>query len=134
VSHNTRPRSTQRKIANEYLTIRHVQERSDLEQVFPIGEIDLCTAPMLREVLTDTDRRQVPNVLVDLSKVGFLALIGVQALQSAGERACATDRRLVLVAPTPSVQRVLSLADVAGELEIYVSMRSAMSALTPTPI
>jgi stage II sporulation protein AA (anti-sigma F factor antagonist) len=101
----------------------------DIERVHPIGEIDLCTAPVLRDVLADADHRQVANVLVDLSRVSFLALIGVQVLRAAGERTTVGNRRLVVAAPTPAVQRVLSLTDIADDLEIYVSVTSAMSAL-----
>ncbi len=129
MSHNTRPPVTRRDIVHQYLTVRHVSDRMDIERVHPIGEIDLCTAPVLRDVLADADHRQVANVLVDLSRVSFLALIGVQVLRAAGERTTVGNRRLVVAAPTPAVQRVLSLTDIADDLEIYVSVTSAMSAL-----
>lgn len=129
MSNNTRPPATRRDSVYQHLTVRQIRDRDDLEQVRPIGEIDLCTAPVLREALADTERRQVPNVLVDLSEVRFLALVGVQVLRAAGERSAAEHRRLVLAAPTSPVQRVLSLTDVTGELEVYVTLPSAMSAL-----
>jgi anti-anti-sigma factor len=130
MSHDTSTTTTLRETVHEYLTVRQNRERVDLEQVRPIGEIDLCTAPVLRDALADAERRQVPNVLVDLSQVDFLALIGVQVLRAACERSTAADRRLVVAAPTPAVQRVLSLTDIADDLEIYVTVPSALSALT----
>ncbi|HEX6360473.1 STAS domain-containing protein [Actinophytocola sp.] len=128
MSQNTAP-VTHRETVREYLTVRQVQERQDLERVHPVGEIDLYTAPALRDALADTDRREVPNVMVDLSQVHFLALIGIQVLQAAGERKAEANRRLVVVASTPNVQRVLSLTDVAADLEIYTSTSGARSAL-----
>jgi anti-sigma B factor antagonist len=129
MSHKTITPVPYRETMRDYLTVRQVQERTDLERVSPVGEIDLYTAPLLRDALTDADRRDVPNVLVDLSRVSFLALVGVQLLCAAGERRAAARRRLVVSAPTPVVQRVLSLTDVTGELEVYVSTPSARSAL-----
>jgi anti-anti-sigma factor len=128
MSSNTRS-ATRRQIALQHLTIRQSRERDGLENIHPVGEIDLCTAPVLQDALADVERRQVQNVLVDLSEVRFLALIGVQVLRTAAERCLSERRRLVLVAPTRPVQRVLSLADVTADIEIYVTLPSAMSAL-----
>jgi anti-sigma B factor antagonist len=127
MSHKTTVHVTHRVTAREYLTVRQTRERQDLERVSPVGEIDLYTAPLLRDALADADH--VPKVLVDLSQVDFLALVGVQVLRAAGERRAAAGRRTVVAAPTPGVQRVLSLTDVADELDVYVSTPSAMSAL-----
>jgi anti-anti-sigma factor len=129
MSNNATPPVTSREMVYQHLTVRQIRERDDLEQVRPIGEVDLCTAAVLRDALADIERRQVQNVLVDLSGVRFLALVGVQVLRAAGDRSAAQHRRLVVAAPTHPVQRVLSLTDVTGELEIYVSVPSARSAL-----
>ena len=129
MSNNTTPPVTSRETVHQHLTVRQIRERDDLERVRPMGEVDLCTAAVLRDALADTERRQVQNVLVDLSDVRFLALVGVQVLRAAGDRSAAEHRRLVLAAPTQPVQRVLSLTDVTGELEIYVTLPSARSAL-----
>jgi anti-sigma B factor antagonist len=128
MSHKTTVHVTHHVTAREYLTVRQIRERQDLERVSPVGEIDLYTAPLLRDALADADH--VPKVLVDLSQVDFLALIGVQVLQAAGERRAAVGRRTVVAAPTPAVQRVLSLTNMADDLDVYVSAPSAMSALT----
>jgi|SRR5690348_4792424 anti-sigma B factor antagonist len=127
MSHKTVPVPQPRETAHEYLTVRHVRERQDLERVSPVGEIDLYTAKVLRNALSDADK--VQNLLVDLSQVQFLALIGVRELQLARARREAAHRRFVVVAPTPAVQRVLSLTEAAADLEIYVSSPSALSAL-----
>ena len=132
MSSNTRRPVIRRESAQEQFTVLQILEKDDFEQIRPIGEIDLHTAPVLRDALADTERRQVRNVLVDMSDVQFLALVGVQVLRAAGARSAAENRRLVLAAPTHPVQRVLSLTEVTGELEIYVTLPSAMSALART--
>lgn len=126
MSHKTVP-VTHRETVHEYLTVRHVRERQDLERVSPVGEIDLYTAKVLRGALSDAD--EVQKLLVDMSQVHFLALIGVQELQAASARRNAAHQRFVVLAPTPAVQRVLSLTQAAADLEIYASSLSALSAL-----
>ncbi|MFL6122088.1 STAS domain-containing protein [Actinophytocola sp.] len=121
--------ATYRVTAHECLTVRTIREHSDTERVTLAGEIDLCTAPLLRAALADTDAREVPNVLVDLSQVHFMALAGVHLLREASERRAAAGRRLVVAAPTSTVQRTLTLTEAALTLEIYVSAHSALSAL-----
>ncbi|MGB3438300.1 MAG: STAS domain-containing protein [Actinophytocola sp.] len=130
MSNNTHRRVTRRESALQHLTVMQIHARDDIEQIHPVGEIDLCTAPALRDALTDTERRQVPNVLVDLSEVHFLALVGVQVLRAAGERCAAEQRRLVLAAPTQPVQRVLSLTEATNDLEVHLTLASALSALS----
>ena len=129
MSHKAMTTVTFRETIREYLTVRQVHERVNLERITPVGEIDLHTASLLSDALADADRREVENVLVDLSRVTFLALVGVQVLCAAGSRRAVAHRRLVVSAPTPVVQRVLALTAAVGELEIYVSTLSARSAL-----
>jgi anti-sigma B factor antagonist len=133
MSHKTIVPVTYNETVHELLTVRQVREGQDLERIHLVGEVDLYTVPVLRDALADTDRREVPNVLVDLTRVSFLALAGVQVLHAAGERKAAANRRLVVVAPTPAVQRVLSLTQLPDELEIYTSTPSARSALGSRP-
>jgi len=124
------PAVAHRETVHRYLTVRQTRHHHAFEQVLPIGEIDLCTVPVLARALEDIGRREVPNVLVDLSQVNFLALIGVRTLLEASDQARTSGRRLVVVASSARMQRVLSLTDVAGDLEIYVTTQSAQSALS----
>jgi anti-anti-sigma factor len=116
-----------RVTAHEYLTVRRVRERQNLERIYLIGEIDLCTAPLLQTVLADG--QEATNVLVDLSQVNFLALAGVHVLQEAAARRASVNHRLVLAAPTAAVQRMFRLTDAAEHLDIYQSTPKALSAL-----
>ena len=128
MSHNAVVSTADAVSVQEYLTVRRIRQRHDLERVHPVGEVDLCTAHALRDALADADH--VPKVLVDLTQVDFLALIGVQVLRAAGERRAAANLRFVVVAPRPAIQRVLGLTDAATQLEIYASGPSALSALS----
>lgn len=125
MSHITAP-TAERRTAHTYLTVRQVRDH-DVERIHPIGEIDLCTAPVLRDALEYADL--APHVIVDLSKVKFMALVGVQVLRAAGARRAAANRQLVVIAPTMAVQRILSFTDAAEDLDIHTSTGSALSAL-----
>lgn len=112
-----------------YLTLRQNRLSSGIEMVLPVGEIDLCTAPALDRALGDLDRRGVSYVVVDLSKVSFLAVVGVHVLVDATMRATAAGRRVALVVSTTSVRRVLDLMRLTGDLEIYGSTSQALDAI-----
>ncbi|MGH3622260.1 MAG: STAS domain-containing protein [Sciscionella sp.] len=109
--------------------MRLVRHRSDLDVCLPVGEIDLCTAPLLRRALRDTAQRRVPRVIVDLSQVEFLGLEGIRVLVTAAEHARATHRHLGLVVATHSIWRALELTGMAGGLATYGCLSDALCEL-----
>ncbi|WP_412102901.1 STAS domain-containing protein [Plantactinospora sp. KLBMP9567] len=79
------------------------------------GEIDLATAPVLRDKLLTLLRDQTPAVLVvDLAGVAFLDCAGIGALvgvrNAAGEAGC----ELRVTDPQPFVRRVLEVTGLLG--------------------
>ncbi|MEO3922391.1 STAS domain-containing protein [Micromonosporaceae bacterium B7E4] len=79
------------------------------------GEIDLATAPALRDELLTLLRKQTPAVLiVDLAGVAFLDCAGIRALvgvrNAAGEAGC----QMRVTAPQPFVRRVLEVTGLLG--------------------
>ncbi|MEN3608808.1 STAS domain-containing protein [Plantactinospora sp. ZYX-F-223] len=81
------------------------------------GEIDLATAPVLRDKLLTLLRDQTPAVLiVDLAGVTFLDCAGIGALvgvrNAAGEAGC----ELRVTDPQPFVRRVLAASGLLGVL------------------
>jgi anti-sigma B factor antagonist len=75
------------------------------------GEIDLVTAPAVRQCLFDAVDEQPPGgrILVDLSGVTFFAAAGVRVLEAAGARAARGQVELVLVATSPAVALILGI-------------------------
>lgn len=132
MSHSAPPPVAERETVYEYLTVRQVRLRPDLERILPVGEVDLVTAPTLQDALSDAERRGVPNMVVDLTEVRFLALVGARVLHNAAARSTGTGRKVALVAPNPIVKRVLNLTDVTGVLPTYGTVANAVSALDPT--
>jgi anti-sigma B factor antagonist len=72
------------------------------------GELDLATAPQLRQVL-DAHARHGQTMIIDLSDVEFIDSMGLAALVRARHRALARGAELKLVAPPAAVHRVFTL-------------------------
>lgn len=84
-----------------------------------VGEVDLATAPVLRNRLVDALHEQHLAVLeVDLAGVTFLDCAGVGAFVAARNTAVQTGRQMRVTHPQPIVRRVLELA---GLLEVLTA-------------
>lgn len=75
-----------------------------------IGELDLSTAPLLREALTDCFPR-ANRIVIDARQVSFLDMTGAGLLQAAAHRAAETGRQLIVM-PSAKVRQVLALVDI----------------------
>jgi anti-sigma B factor antagonist len=82
--------------------------------LWPRGEIDMASAPMLAECLGTAAQECDQAVVVDLTEVTFLDSTGLKALLE-GRKALA-DRGLSMTLrnPTDPVRRVLSICDVGS--------------------
>jgi len=85
-----------------------VRESVATVHVMVCGEVDLCTAPALEDVLEGHLGRG-QQVIVDLSQVAFADGSALRVLL----RACRRDPDLQLFAPSRSVRRLLRLAGVS---------------------
>ncbi|HET6966080.1 MAG TPA: STAS domain-containing protein [Acidimicrobiales bacterium] len=92
-----------------------------------VGEVDLATAPVLREALAQcfSERRRI---VVDARQVTFLDMVGAGLLVSAAQRAAEGGTGFVLMAG-PRVSHVLGLVDAAGEVPLFEADPRDMSVL-----
>ncbi len=92
-----------------------------------VGEVDLTTAPVLREALAQcfSERRRV---VVDARQVPFLDMVGAGLLVSAAQRALSGDLGFVVIA-NPRVRRVLSLVDAERDVPLTDANPRHMSAV-----
>jgi anti-sigma B factor antagonist len=84
------------------------------------GEVDLATVPELRSALhrvISPSTGEVEEVVVDLAAVEFIDASGVGALVGAAAEAARVGIRFRLQAPSPPVERVLSLARLDGSID-----------------
>ena len=73
------------------------------------GQIDLLSAPELREELLLVIRRRGPQVTIDLAGVTFLDCAGLNVLLATGRRARLEGGSVRLVRVPPRVRRIISL-------------------------
>jgi anti-anti-sigma factor len=97
----------------------NVSTGPDRVRVAVVGEIDLCTSPMLwqtfEKILSDGGPTRVD---LDLSGLTFLDASGISAILRARHRAEGAGGRLVLLRPRSFIRRVLDLTGVSDLCEI----------------
>lgn len=99
-------------------------ERQGVPVVWAAGEVDVSTAPRLREHLTTlpVDARRV---LVDLSEVTFLDSTGLGVLVAGWKRCQESGASLELVVTRPQVRKVLEITSLDGVFKIFDSIDEA---------
>ncbi|MBY8874298.1 STAS domain-containing protein [Micromonospora sp. PLK6-60] len=84
--------------------------------VWAVGEVDIATVGALRAALWAAPAR--PVLRLHLARVPLLSAAGIRAVVAAHLRVRARGGELVLVDPTPTVQRVLRTTGLHRVLEI----------------
>jgi anti-sigma B factor antagonist len=90
------------------------------------GEIDMYTAPQLRELLIDLVSRGSYQLVVNLDKVGFLDSTGVGVLVGGLKRVRAHDGSLDLIC---TQQRILKIFRITGLTEVFGIYQTADQAI-----
>lgn len=101
--------------------------RGDVTLVEVAGEIDLCTAPTLRENLVRAFGFQANTMVVDLSPVTFFAAAGVTALIEVLAEAEKSARRVLLITAGRSVGRVIEITGLSASLHCVGSLDAALA-------
>jgi anti-sigma B factor antagonist len=73
------------------------------------GEVDIATAPKLREQLLAAVSRHGPRVVLDLTDVGFLDSTGLGVIVGVLKRTRTLGGDLRLVCPNPTIRRVFEI-------------------------
>jgi anti-anti-sigma factor len=95
------------------------------------GDLDIASAPALREQLLSLLRPAASRLIIDLSAVGYADASGLAVLVSSGRRAGLLGGSLRLVAPSPEVARVLSLTGINRHLDIFPTVQAAITGQRP---
>jgi anti-anti-sigma factor len=98
--------------------IRVSPTRAGVVRVCVIGEVDLCTAPLLEEALV-RELDAASDVLLDLSEVSFIDSSGLHAIVSAARTARANGGILAVDSPLPAqARRVIELTGLEELLHV----------------
>src|SRR5580692_4037473 len=101
------------------LNVRTVGERSVLDVV---GEVDVYSAPELREQLSELLSAAAPSLIVNLSEVSFLDSTGIGTLVAGLNRAVQFGGTLTLVCDH---ERILKLFRITG-LDSVFAIRASV--------
>lgn len=110
-----------------------VGKSSAAHVVHPHGEIDLSTAPILHDALTEAVSLG-GHVIVDLSDVTFIDSTGFREFLVHRRMCREDDRLMVLVNPQARVQRVIDMLNFFQMIPVFPSMDAAQNSLKGVPL
>ena len=91
------------------------------------GELDLASAPALREQLLSLLRPAASRLIIDLSAVRSADISGLAVLVGGGRRARLLGGFLRLAAPPIAVSGVLSATGINQHLDIFPTVKAAIA-------
>lgn len=96
------------------------------------GEVDVYSAPLLKEQIASSLTDPNSSAVVDLSQVEFMDSTGLGALVSARSAAAEAGGRLPLVCDRDRILKLFQITGLDGVFEIHPTVDAAVAALAPT--
>ena len=103
-------------------------DKDGIEIVDVEGEIDISTAPRLRELLIDLVSKTNYQLVVNLDKVGFLDSTGLGVLVGGLRRVRVHDGSLDLVCARERILRIFRVTGLTEVFDIYETVDQAIAA------
>ena len=91
------------------------------------GELDTFTAPRLAKAIDHGLAASTTALVVDLSKLEFLASAGMSVLLDGHRSAQGSGKRLIVVADGPATSRPMKLMGLDQELNLRASLEAALT-------
>lgn len=110
------------------LTITH-REDGNIDVLTLAGDIDVYTAPRLREALTNRISAERHLVVVDMTAVDFFDSTGLGILVGGLKRARAHDGQVDLVVTTERLRKVFRMTGLSRVFAIHDTADAAVAAL-----
>jgi anti-sigma B factor antagonist len=92
------------------------------------GEVDVYTAPMLREQIRDLAAKGAVHLIADLGQVGFLDSTGLGVLVGGLKRLREAGGSLTLVITAPRIVRLFQITGLTKVLAIHPTVAAAITA------
>lgn len=105
-----------------------VETRGGHTVVKVAGEVDVFTAPQLRQVLFDPVLCSQPRIVVDLVEVEFMDSTGIGTLVAGRRWAASRDAELCLVCGEGPTLRLIELVNLDRVFDIHESVEAATRA------
>jgi anti-anti-sigma factor len=97
------------------------------------GDLDIASAPAVRERLLSLLRPGACRLVIDMSAVRYADASGLAVLVSTQRRAVLLGGGLRLAAPRPEVARALAVTGLSRHLAAYPTVRAAVAGRKPGP-
>jgi anti-sigma B factor antagonist len=109
----------------------HVTTRSDGNAVVLVldGELDLSSAPELRDTLIDQFNGGHHRLVVDMTEVTFVDSTGLGVLVGGLKRATVHDGALHVVCSHPDVLRIFAMTGLHKLIPMHATVGEALQAL-----
>ena len=104
-----------------------VAHRDDAAVVSVGGEIDLSTAPVFEEAITQALERNPSVLAIELSGVTFMASVGLRILAATSEKV-GDAVRVAVVADNAAASRPIQLTGLDSVVALYPSLDAALNA------
>jgi anti-sigma B factor antagonist len=92
------------------------------------GEVDVYTAPQLKQALLERTEQGAGRVVVNLANVEYIDSTGLSALINGHTALLQTGGVLFVVSPRPRIARLLALTGLASRLSVYPNESEALAA------
>ena len=114
------------------VSVRHI---AGADIVAARGELDLFTAPRLREVLSNAGPCKAPHLILDLSALSYLDSVGISTI-IAGRRLCAArgGRTVLVTRQGTSVHKILHILGLHHAMELAPTLEDALASLDANPV
>jgi anti-sigma B factor antagonist len=99
--------------------------------ITPGGELDIVSAPTVRDHLLSLLRPGASQLVIDLSAVRYADASGLAVLVSTQRRAVLLGGSVRLAAPRPEVAKVLAITGISRHLDVYPTVQAALAGRTP---
>ena len=103
----------------------------------PVGRIDHATADDFRNALSPhlgTCATGQDRMVLDLSRVEYIASVGLRALMLASRQAKAQGGTLVMAALPPVVREIFEISRFTMVFNIFPSVRDALAKISPSAL
>ncbi|MGZ5364697.1 MAG: STAS domain-containing protein [Mycobacterium sp.] len=94
------------------------------------GELDMLTAPQLRDAVQSALSKNPTGLIVDLTSVDFLGSAGMQVLMEAHNQTGGTETRFAVVAEGSATSRPLKITGIADLIDLFSALDDAVDNLT----
>jgi anti-anti-sigma factor len=95
------------------------------------GRLDMAGTQDIEQRFAFATSTRAMRLVIDLSRVSFMASIGIRALVAAAKAQAARGGMMAIVQPEPMVRRVLETAGIHHLIPLYEDFQAAHAALRP---